>query len=158
MALFTRRKPDGEGAVESDAERLPGGERRAKTIGELLSEARERHGVRIEDIGAALRIRSAFLKAIEEDQYASLPGPVYALGFVRTYADYLGLDGEMFARRFKSEIAGLEKRRDFTLPMPLPERGVPGGAILLVALIVAACAYAVWLYRGSGERARPEPR
>src|SRR5262249_57872206 len=90
------------------------------------------------------------------DQYAGLPGPVYALGFVRTYADYLGLDGEMFARRFKSEIAGLEKRRDFTLPMPLPERGVPGGAILLVALIVAACAYAVWLYRGSGERARPE--
>jgi cytoskeleton protein RodZ len=40
--------------------------------------------------------------------------------------------------------------------MPLPERSLPGGALLLVALIVAACAYAIWYYRAAGERARTE--
>ncbi|MBV8653565.1 MAG: DUF4115 domain-containing protein, partial [Alphaproteobacteria bacterium] len=52
--------------------------------------------------------------------------------------------------------AGLETKQDFSFPMPLPDRGLPGGALLLVALIVAACAYAVWYYRASGERSRPE--
>src|SRR5450432_1072201 len=40
--------------------------------------------------------------------------------------------------------------------MPSPERSMPGGALLLVALIIAACAYAVWYYRAAGERTRIE--
>jgi cytoskeleton protein RodZ len=156
MALFKRHKQSSQAARDPDGESLAS-ERRPRTIGELLSAARERHGATVEGAGAALRIRPAFLKAIEDGDYARLPGPVYALGFVRTYADYLGLDGEAFAQRFKNEGVGLEHKRDFSFPMPLPERGgIPGGALLLVALIIAACVYAVWYYRASGDRLRPE--
>src|SRR5271168_550732 len=155
MALFTRKTPAGRAAADEETGRTEI-ERRPKTIGELLGDARRHHGATVQAVGAALRIRPVFLQAIEDNRYDRLPGPVYALGFVRTYADYLGLDGEAFARRFKSEVAGLETKQDFSFPMPLPDRGLPGGALLLVALIVAACAYAVWYYRASGERSRPE--
>jgi cytoskeleton protein RodZ len=155
MALFTRRKHDehdfGEGAGRPLAAM-----REPATIGDLLRAKREAYGVTIADVGATLRIRPAFLEAIEDNRYDRLPGAAYALGFVRTYAEHLGLDGDAMARRFKGEVAGFEPKRDLAFPMPLTERSLPGGAVLLVALIVAACAYAVWYYRASGDRARPE--
>jgi cytoskeleton protein RodZ len=154
MALFKRRKPDSRAVLDEAAAGKSA--RRPETIGELLKSTRLKYGKSVEDVGSTLRIRAAFLKAIEGDQYTSLPGPVYALGFVRTYADYLGLDAEAIARRFKAEVAGLETKQDFAFPVALPERSLPGGAILLVALIVAACAYGLWYYRASGERTRPE--
>lgn len=155
MALFTRRKHTARAAADGqdDGPQLV---RRAGTIGELLRETREQYGTTVEQIGAALRIRPVFLQAIEDNHYDRLPGPVYALGFVRTYADYLGLDGEVIAQRFKSEAAGLETKPDLSFPMPLSERSMPGGALLLVALIVAACAYAIWYYRAAGDRVRSE--
>jgi cytoskeleton protein RodZ len=152
MALFTRGKHGGRVAADAQAD-LPSA-RRAVTIGELLRRTREQYGASIEQIGTALRIRPVFLQAIEENHYDRLPGLVYAVGFVRTYADYLGLDGAVIAQRFKSESAGLEAKADLAFPVPLPERGMPGGALLLVALIVAACAYAVWYYRAAGDRVR----
>src|SRR6266404_6315355 len=152
MALFTRGKHGGRVAADTQADLQSA--RRAVTIGELLRRTREQYGASIEQIGTALRIRPVFLQAIEENHYDRLPGLVYAVGFVRTYADYLGLDGTVIAQRFKSESAGLESKADLAFPMPLPERGMPGGALLLVALIVAACAYAVWYYRAAGDRVR----
>jgi cytoskeleton protein RodZ len=155
MALFARRKHSGR--VGADAsEDGPQLGRRATTIGDLLRETREQYGTTIEQIGATLRIRPVFLQAIEGNHYDRLPGPVYAMGFVRTYADHLGLDGEAIAQRFKSEAAGLETKSDLSFPMPLPERSLPGGALLLIALIVAACAYAIWYYRAAGDRSRTE--
>jgi cytoskeletal protein RodZ len=155
MALFARRKNSGR-VVTDAGEDDPQLMRRPTTIGDLLRETREQYGTSIEQVGATLRIRPVFLQAIEGNHYDRLPGPVYALGFVRTYADYLGLDGEAVAQRFKNEAAGLETKSDLSFPMPLPERSLPGGALLLVALIVAACAYAIWYYRAAGERARTE--
>ena len=155
MALFARRKNSGR-VVTDAGEDDPQLVRRPTTIGDLLRETREQYGTSIEQVGATLRIRPVFLQAIEGNHYDRLPGPVYALGFVRTYADYLGLDGEAVAQRFKNEAAGLETKSDLSFPMPLPERSLPGGALLLVALIVAACAYAIWYYRAAGERARTE--
>jgi hypothetical protein len=155
MALFARRKHSGRVVADDPDDGQPSA-RRATTIGDLLRETREQYGTTIEQIGATLRIRPVFLQAIEGNHYDRLPGPVYALGFVRTYADHLGLDGEAIAQRFKSEAAGLETKSDLSFPMPLPERSLPGGALLLIALIVAACAYAVWYYRAAGDRSRTE--
>jgi cytoskeletal protein RodZ len=155
MALFARRKHSGRDTADARDDDPQLG-RRATTIGDLLRETREQYGTSVEQVGATLRIRPVFLQAIEGNHYDRLPGPVYALGFVRTYADYLGLDGEAIAQRFKNEAAGLETKSDLSFPMPLPERSLPGGALLLVALIVAACAYAIWYYRAAGERSRTE--
>ena len=82
------------------------------------------------------------------------PGPTYAIGFVRAYADFLGLDAEAVLDRFKAEAAGVTARPDLALPVPLGERSLPGGALVLVALILALCGYGIWYYL-STERAQP---
>jgi cytoskeleton protein RodZ len=154
MSMFTRSaKPDGAGDP-------PDGEAGAAaarhTIGELLRQTRESYGGEIDRIAATLRIRAAYLTAIEESRYSQLPGPVYALGFVRAYANHLGLDGEEAVRRFKQEATGFEIPRDLTFPVPLSERSIPGGTMLLAAFILAICGYGLWYYLSTGERARPE--
>ncbi|HUZ72479.1 MAG TPA: helix-turn-helix domain-containing protein [Stellaceae bacterium] len=127
------------------------------TVGDLLRDARREHGVEIETIAASLRIRAPYLAAIEQGRYDRLPGPVYALGFVRAYALHLGLDGDEAVRRFKQEAAGrLERRRDLSFPMPLTPRSVPGGRMLLAAFVLAVCAYGIWHYLTTGDRTRPE--
>jgi cytoskeleton protein RodZ len=127
-----------------------------ETVGDLLRRARLEHGVEIEALAEGLRIRGAYLAAIEQGRYDRLPGPVYALGFVRAYANYLGLDGDEAVRRFKLEAAGLEQRSDLSFPMPLTQRSIPGGRMLLVAFVLAVVAYGLWHYLSTGDRNRPE--
>ena len=129
---------------------------RRRMIGQLLRETREGFGSDLNRVATALRIRAAYLEAIEEGRYDQLPGAVYALGFVRAYATHLGLDGEEAVRRFKLEAEGFEGQRDLTFPVPLAERSVPGGTMLLVAVILAICGYGLWYYLSSSARPRPE--
>lgn len=129
---------------------------RRRTVGQLLRETREGLGSDLNRVATALRIRAAYLEAIEEARYDQLPGAVYALGFVRAYATHLGLDGEEAVRRFKLEAEGFEGQRDLTFPVPLAERSVPGGTMLLVAVILAICGYGLWYYLSSSARPRPE--
>lgn len=72
-------------------------------IGTLLRETRETKGVSIEAVEESTSIRRLYLEAIEKEDYDKLPGRVYARGFVRNYADFLGLDGDEIAARFKEE-------------------------------------------------------
>jgi cytoskeleton protein RodZ len=165
MALFSRRKDTSEEAGSAPEQTLlrPGSDTvaelrpsRRRTVGQLLRETRESFGSDIPRVAAALRIRAAYLEAIEEGRYDRLPGPVYALGFVRGYAVHLGLDGEEAVRRFKLEAEGFEAQRDLAFPVPLAERSVPGGAMVLAALIVAVCGYGLWYYFSETARPRPE--
>jgi cytoskeleton protein RodZ len=75
---------------------------------------------------------------------------------VRAYAEYLGVDGDEAARRFKREALGFDGRPDLSLPLPIAERSIPGGRILMTALVLAVCGYGFWYYVGSGERRHPE--
>jgi len=127
-----------------------------RTIGDLLRETRQSFGGQIDQIAATLRIRASYLTAIEESRYDRLPAAVYALGFVRAYANHLGLDAEEAVRRFKQETASFEMPRGLSFPVPLAERSVPGGTMILAALILALCGYGLWYYVSTGERERPE--
>jgi cytoskeletal protein RodZ len=65
---------------------------RLRTIGEALRSAREAQGKSLDDAAVATRIRPSYLDALEEERFGSLGGSVYAKGFLRSYAGYLGLD------------------------------------------------------------------
>jgi cytoskeleton protein RodZ len=77
-----------------------------------------------------------------------LPAPVYALGFVRSYAEQLGLDPEEIASRFKREIADYSSR-PLHFPLPIAEGGTPKGAVLLLGAMIAIGAYAAWYLTSS---------
>lgn len=114
-------------------------------IGPELRARREQHGIDLAYAANTLRIKQSYLAALEEGRYSDLPGAAYAIGFVRTYGDYLGFDGAEVVRRFKHEAAGgLSRRTTLTFPSPAPRGRVPGTAPLLIALIVAAGIAGAW--------------
>jgi cytoskeleton protein RodZ len=113
-------------------------------VGALLRASRQRVGEELRDVAAMLRIRYPYLEAIEEGRYSSLPGQTYAIGFVRAYAEHLGLDGEEVVRRYKAEIASRGARNDLHFPTPMGEAGILGGAIVFVGLVVAVLVYGGW--------------
>lgn len=82
-------------------ERGSSGARDGAGIGEELRRAREELGLSLEDVERATKIRRRYLEGIEREDYGVMPAPVYVRGFVRTYADHLGLDGEEYARRMR---------------------------------------------------------
>src|SRR5580658_10911495 len=84
-----------------------------ETVGQDLRAARLRRGDDLASVSRVLKIRKDHLEALEEDRLEALPGRTYAVGFVRSYADYLGLDPVQCVERFKGEIAG---RQDSSQP------------------------------------------
>ena len=153
MALFGRLKTP----VEDD---LPDDEMSwgsvPRSAGGVLRQQREALGLGLNDVSAALKIKSNYLAALEAGRLDLLPGPTYAIGFLRAYADHLKLDGSEILRRFKSETTELDTKPDLVFPVPLGERSIPGGGMLLVALILALCGYGTWYYLSTAERSRPE--
>jgi len=74
-------------------------------IGTILRSARERRGLGIDEAAEATKIRPAYLDAIEEEAFERLPGPTYARGFLRAYAEYLGLDAQPLIDEFSERFS-----------------------------------------------------
>ncbi len=125
----------------------------APRLGADLRAARERLGWTLPAIAAHLRIRLPFLEAIEQGRTQDLPGSAYAAGFIRTYAQALGLDVDEVARRFRAEAGEVSRKTELDFPSPVPDRGVPALAVVFVGGLLVIGAYAGW-YRLSGN-ARP---
>jgi hypothetical protein len=91
-------------------------------IGTTLREARNRRKLELSDVERAIKIRARYLRAMENEEWGVLPGGPYTRGFIRTYASYLGLDGERLADDFKrSEGAPEEPAGEGVLGVePLP--------------------------------------
>src|SRR5258708_39756341 len=75
-------------------------------LGSKLKQAREARGVPLHEVEWATKIKAAYLEALEAEDFASIPGAVYARGFIRTYARYLGLDAEPLIADYNASAAG----------------------------------------------------
>lgn len=118
----------------------------ADTVGAELRNARLRRGEDLRSIAQCLRISRSQLEAIEEGRSADLPARAYAIGFVRSYAEYLGLDSRHVVERFKAELDNEEATAaDLSFPEAGEERRLPKGTFLIVLLVIAAGAYGGWL-------------
>lgn len=124
-------------------------------IGGSLREARLKRELTPADVQKAIRIRDRYLQALEEERWELLPGDAYVKGFLRTYADYLGLDGNLYVEEYNSRFARPDEQ-----PLLVPERfartKTPFGGVgflrplVAVAVIVAIVAgLAAWQLRGS---------
>ncbi|MBP0447601.1 helix-turn-helix domain-containing protein [Roseomonas sp. SSH11] len=125
----------------------------AARVGEELRDARLSLGATLEEVADNLRINRRYLAALEEGRSRDLPGPAYALGFVRSYARALGLDADDLARRYRENGPVRTSRTDLVFPEPVPERGIPAGVVMLIGVVIMVGAYAAW-WRWSGSADR----
>ena len=124
----------------------------AYRVGTELRDARERLGVPLETAASDLKIRADYLRNLERDNHAALPALPYTLGFVRSYATYVGLDPGKLARRFREEAGKSSVKQDYTWLKPVERGRFSGGALLLVSLAIAGAAYVAWYYRTADAR------
>lgn len=87
-------------------------------IGNSLREARLRQGYELPRVEADTKIRAKYLRALEEERFEVLPGETYVKGFLRTYSEYLGLDGQLYVDEFNSRFT----REDEPVAPPRPRR------------------------------------
>jgi cytoskeleton protein RodZ len=128
-------------------------------IGSRLREARERRGLELADVEHDTRIRARWLRALEEERFDLLPERVYAIGFLRTYANYLGLDAQQFVDELSSRLP-LEEAIEVLLPPWRARRGRALRPRILAwvgAAAVAAIVIALIGFGGSKRQSLPSP-
>lgn len=105
------------------------------TVGHLLRRRREERGAPIEQIAKETRIPTRYLIALEEGISADLPSLTYSVGFVKTYARWLGLAPDMLAIQFKAEAAHHLMPAKVTVLHPLDERKTPSMRLILLSML-----------------------
>jgi cytoskeleton protein RodZ len=128
-----------------------------ESVGQDLRKAREKRGEELEHISRLLKIRRDYLALLEEGAADSLPGRAYAIGFVRSYATYLGLDGNEYVERLKAEIAGRGDKEPQVSAAPPPERMWLQGQWILGGLLAFALLYAGYYLIVSATRVTEQP-
>ena len=143
MAIFKSLK---KAAQSSNGDGIPEIEVPAEAIGHILRRAREEHGYDLQQVCQVLRIRYVYLDAIEKGHFDRLPGPAYTTGFVRTYADFLGLDPDAVIEQYRR--GGDVSAADSALHFPTPKADTPVSkrSLFIVSALVAVLAYAGWHY------------
>ena len=143
-------------------------------IGRFLEQKRKERGLSLEEVEQATKIRKRYLTGLEREDYAMLPDAVYAKGFLKTYANYLGLDGEALSRHLKSSRKPRRERginyntrpaSDFEKPLITPsglrgtrKRTISTSAImtLIVAVLALAAVIGTLYFVGRGVQASKE--
>jgi cytoskeletal protein RodZ len=137
-------------------------------IGRILEQTRRERGLSLEEVEQATKIRKRYLTGLEREDYGMLPDAVYAQGFLKTYANYLGLDGEALSRQLRSRRKPRRERginynsppsSDFQQPLITPggvagteRRRISNSAIvtLIVAILVLAAVIGTLYFVGRG--------
>jgi len=108
------------------------------SLGDSLRQQREKRGITLDQAAADTRIREKFLKALEDGDLQSLPGAVYTKGFLRNYAEYLGLDDEESVVQFQQERGGppADAKRRFAPMRPVGGRSLVFTPTVFVPVVV----------------------
>jgi cytoskeleton protein RodZ len=125
-------------------------------IGNSLREARLRQGLDFPEIEQATKIRPKYLRALEDEQFDILPGQTYVKGFLRSYAEYLGLDGQLYVDEYNSRYIHVDEETPLrTRSSSSLGRAAPRFAASVVLLALAGIAvltllvFAAWRYGSS---------
>lgn len=123
----------------------------AVEVGASLREARILLRRSLPDVARELRIRYVYLLAIEEGRLGDLPGAAYQTGFLRTYGNYLGLDGAALAEDLKEARDASGEQDPLQVFSPIDEGHLPTRSILLLAALLAVAVYGVWYFLSNTE-------
>jgi cytoskeleton protein RodZ len=121
-------------------------------IGNSLREARLRQGLEYPEVEQATKIRSKYLRALEDEQFDILPGQTYVKGFLRTYSEYLGLDGQLYVDEYNSRYIPGDEETPLRARSTATGRGSPRveSNVVLVALaaigVLTALVVVAWRF------------
>ncbi len=114
-------------------------------VGDILRRTRMHYDMSVENVERTLNIKASQIEAIENGDLSKLPGRVYAIGFVRSYAEYLGLDGDKMVELFKEQSdVNKAPQAELHFPVPASDNHVPGGIILLLSMLLAVGVLFYW--------------
>lgn len=114
------------------------------SVGEILRRTREYYGQSLPQVEVNLRIRASQLQALEQGDIALLPGRVYAIGFVRAYSEYLGLDGDKMVQLFKAQIIGKRHKPELQFPVTYENSNAPNLWVITASLVLTILFIAYW--------------
>src|ERR1700722_13022476 len=121
-------------------------------VGDILRRRRQQRGDDLQQIADYLCIRKSFIVALENSAYDELPADAYVIGFLRSYATYLGFDGGDAINRYRGEMSGRRRKPTLVLPTPIPEGRTPSAFIMLAAASAAILIYILWYGLSSSDR------
>ena len=135
-------------------------------IGDQLRETRMRQRIDITEVEAATKIRAKYLRALENEEWDLLPGPTFVKTFLRTYADYLGLDARNLVEQYRSRYERPSAQRAHAVrdqprqpPQPAPRRPtIAPWMLILAGLIVLVGALLPRRARSAATTSRPSAR
>jgi hypothetical protein len=134
-------------------------------VGTILRQARNRRKVELSEVEAATRIRLRYLRAIEDEEWDVLPGGFYTRGFIRTYASFLGLDGERLVGDYRASVERWQRPpAEQTQSQPgsgassRGRFGVPIAGLVVAAVIAVAAIAIVAIPSGDGGEGSPAAR
>lgn len=124
-------------------------EKNITRVGNLLKEMRVQKGLKLAEISKKLCIRAFYLEAIEESRYQDIPEFPYGAGFIRSYADFLGLNSSNIIELYKEETNVNPDKNIYVLE-PQAEATVPGKKYVLISILALAAVYLVWYSYNAG--------
>ncbi|MBV6633357.1 MAG: helix-turn-helix domain-containing protein [Alphaproteobacteria bacterium] len=119
------------------------------SVGSQLKSARLAKSATLEQAADATRIRRALLDSLEQDDHSALPGGIYSIGFVRSYAKFLDLDPQALEDQWREEAKGLTQQPHYSFPTPTLERRLPGAASIMIGLAVLLIPVAIIMWQGA---------
>lgn len=120
-------------------------------LGNSLREARARQGLGFPQVELATKIRAKYIRALEDEAFELLPSETYVKGFLRSYAEYLGLDGQVYVDEYNSRY-GVYDDAPYRRPRVHQDRGLERKIVLAALAGIAALAGLVivaWKFGGS---------
>jgi helix-turn-helix protein/uncharacterized protein DUF4115 len=138
-------------------------------IGNSLREARLRRELDFPELEQGTKIRAKYLRALEDETFDQLPAPTYVKGFLRTYADYLGLDGQLYVDEYNVRYGsgddvlerGVRGARSVRRPPQQRHRRFESNVVWLSLVgiaVVTALVIAAWRYGGGDKQSLPLSR
>ncbi len=126
-------------------------------IGNSLREARVRQGRDFSRAEADTKIRGRYLQALEDERFDVFPGEAYVKGFLRTYAEYLGLDGQLYVDEFNSRFSSTEEALPPSRPAPRPRSRSESSFVLVALAGIVAVGILVVVAFAFSNNTSPEP-
>ena len=113
-------------------------------FGEVLREARHKSNQSLSQISSLLRIRHDYLKAIENGTPDDIPGTTYAIGFIKSYSNYLGIDPEAYIKSLKTQVQNPELKNSNVFPSPAPEGKIPSVMVIFTTILMTVGIVLIW--------------